>query len=174
MKFEIIATALLLASCGNLLKEKPADQGSNTAAYAYGQCGENRIFAIYRTNDTACVYIRSAESCHSGVAGPVLLNSYEIPTDALQRALNQSVGPNAFIDLENEDVMATVGVDTIRRIKSAVKSVEQEVVKNNDEQVKRRVWEYCTDNGRNPYSSAVQECINHWTQRSRDQMRHCY
>ena len=173
MKLEMIAMVFLLASCGNLVKGKSADQGSNTAAYAYGDCGQNRIFGKYYADGTACVYTRPAENCHTEAVDLVNVNVFEIPTDALERALNQSVGPNAFIDLENEDVMATVGVETIRGIKSAVKRVEQEVVSKHDELAKKKAWERCTDNGRTPYSTEVQQCINNLVSSSRGWIPHC-
>ncbi len=173
MKLKMIAMVFLLVSCGNLVKRESSDQGSNTAAYAYGNCGQNRIFAKYYTNGMACVYTRAAEDCRGEAVELVSLNTYLVSTDALERALNQSVGPNAFIDLENEDVMATVGVETIRGIKSAVKRVEQEQVSKHDELAKKEAWKICTDNGRTPYSENVQGCINYRVSESRGRIPYC-
>ena len=174
MKLKMIAMAFFLTSCGKLMTDKQADQGSNTAAYAYGDCGQNRIFATYYTgSNLACVYTRPADNCHAEANDLESVNVFAIPTDALQRGLNQSVGPNAFIDLENEDVMATVGVETIRGIKSTVKRLEQDTLSKFIELEKKKAWERCTDNGRRPYSDEVQQCIKDLTSRSGQSIPRC-
>lgn len=173
MKLKMIAMAFFLTSCGKLMTNKQADQGSNTAAYAYGDCGQNRIFAEYYTSGFACVYTRPAQDCRGEALDRVNVNTYAVSTGALERALNQSVGPNAFIDLENEDVMATVGVETIRGIKSTVKRVEQEEVSKQEELAKKEAWKICTDNGRTPYSENVQGCIDYKVSNSRSWIHHC-
>jgi hypothetical protein len=160
-----------LSSCGDLSLVKPKEQSSSSTGYAYGDCGQNRIFYTGGGGGQVCMYIRPGRGCDQEPLELDILSRFAVPRTLLQATLNRELGPDAFYDLDGDDAVTTVGVETIRGIKRALASAEKQHSESADQELHKEAWVQCTDNGRRPDPQASR-CIEDYMSR-RSKVRSC-
>jgi hypothetical protein len=160
-----------LSSCGDLSLVKPKEQSSSSTGYAYGDCGQNRIFYTGVGGGQVCMYIRPGRGCDQEPLELDILSRFAVPRTLLQATLNRELGPDAFYDLDGDDAVTTVGVETIRGIKRALASAEKQHSESADQELHKEAWVQCTDNGRRPDPQASR-CIEDYMSR-RSKVRSC-